>query len=184
MGLAIFSKDTILIPNVPVDIKEGEYHSRSYSVPTRAVQAGSLRTDTIIRNLDELTVSFQISNADTFGSRGDRAATIFQELERQGDLRQSFEVVTKHKLYKDMVIADISAENKGTFNGVLVGSVTFVEYPEVELATVQVSTKTINSGTSGTTKQTASSQVDAGKVEAPDVTNNQSFLSQIASKFK
>lgn len=177
--VAIFSKKNVLIPDVPVDIKTGEYHSMSVSAPSRAVQAGSLRSDHLIRNLDELTVAWEISNVDELGSRGQRAATIFNELRNQLGQRKTYEVLTKHYLYPSMVITNIDMENTGVYNGRLLGTISFREYKEVELATVRINTKQVNAGPTGSTDKTASSQVDQGRVDGEVVEQRGSLLSQL-----
>lgn len=178
--VAIFSKKTVLIPDVPVDIKTGEYHSMSVDAPSRAVQAGSLRSDHLIRNLDELTVAWEVSNVDEIGSKGQRATTVFNELRNQLNQRRTYEVLTKHFLYPSMVITNIDVENTGTFNGRLVGTVSFREYNEVELASVKINSQQVNAGPTGTTDKTASSQVDKGIVAGEEVAGeSRSLLSQL-----
>ena len=181
--VAIFTNQSVLVPGVEVDIRTGEYHSMSVNSPNRAVQAGSLRSDHLIRNLDELTIAWEISNVDQLGSRGERAKTVFNELRNQLGQRQTYEVLTKHFLYPSMVITNIDMENSGTFNGRLLGTISFREYNEVELATVNVSTGQVNDGTTGSTSKTAPSQVDQGRVdgEAVDTSSaeSRSLLSQL-----
>lgn len=183
--VAIFSKKTVLIPDVPVDIKTGEYHSMSVTSPSRAVQSGSPRNEHLIRNLDELTVAWEVSNVDEIGSKGQRATTVFNELRNQLGQRQTYEVLTKHFLYPSMVITNIDVENTGTFNGRLMGTISFREYNEVELASVKVSSQQVNAGPTGVTDKTASSQIDKGLVAAEEVITDEateerrSLLSQL-----
>lgn len=60
-----------------------------------------------------------------------------------------------------MAIADIQATHSGPFTGRLINTVRFVEFPEVVLAVREVV-----EGRLGTSvKKTASSQVDAGRVD-------------------
>lgn len=183
--VAIFDRDKALIPGVDVDIRTGEYHSMSVSAPSRAVQDGSMRSDHLIRNLDELTVSWEISNVDGFGSKGQRATTVFNELRNQLSQRKTYQVLTKHFLYPSMVITNVDTENSGIYNGRLLGTISFREYNEVELATVKVSTKQVNSGATGSTEKTASSQIDQGRVDGEAVSaetpQQKSLLGQIFS---
>lgn len=177
MAFAIFSKTDTIIPDVPIDVRTGEYHGLSASAPSRAVQSGVYRSDHLIIDLDTLSISFEMGNIDEIGSGGQRATTFFQDIRAAAKSQQTFKVLTKHHLYPSMVITAVDVENSGTFNGRLIGTVSFQEYIETELAETRLSQKKIKK-TANKTDKTAPDQVDKGVVQP-----KQSILAQLAGLF-
>lgn len=178
--VAIFNTGNVeLVANVPVDQITAEFHSASANPTTFAVESGAQLSDHIILDPETVEVNWMISNLDDgFTAYGTRAATNFEKIKNALSSRQLYDVVTRHYLYKNMVMTSISAETTSPFIGQLVGRVSFQKFNQatIEAATIEQ--------LSSSAKKTAGKQVDAGKVEAAvNEETNKSFLKQIFDGF-
>lgn len=176
MSTVIFSGDKIT--EFPADVVTSEDHSLTGTVSSFAMENGVQRSDHAVLNPDEITISFELSNNEDNGDElGTRAGLLFDTLRAARKSRDLFDVLTKHRLYEQMIISDIQANHSGPFTGRLICAVTFIEFPETELAETVVPEGVLKSEIN----KTASSQVDAGRVDAPEA--NTSFLKQISNNF-
>lgn len=150
------------------DVVTSEEHNLTSQVSSFAMENGSVRSDHIIFNPEEITISFELNNQENEGNKiGDRATGLYKTLKDAMRSRDLFEVITLHHEYKNMVIADIQAVHAGAFTGRLNCVVRFVEFPEVKLVAGEVPGSILKN----TVEQTASSQVDTGRKEGEEVSN-------------
>lgn len=178
--VAIFnSGDIELVANVPVDQITGEYHSASANPTSFAVESGAQLSDHITLDPETVEISWVISNLDSgFTAYGTRAATDFEKIKSALSSRQLYDVVTRHYLYKNMVMTSINAETTSPFIGQLIGRASFQKFNQVSIEAVTIEQL------SSSAQQTAGKQVDAGKVEAAaNEETNKSFLKQIGDGF-
>lgn len=172
MSTVIFSGDKIT--EFPADVVTSEDHSLTGTVSSFAMENGVQRSDHAVLNPDEITISFELSNNEDNGDElGTRAGLLFDTLRAARKSRDLFDVLTKHRLYEQMIISDIQANHSGPFTGRLICAVTFKEFPETELAETVVPEGILKSEIN----KTASSEVDAGRVDPKPV--DPSLLKQI-----
>lgn len=170
MAVALFSGNNLqVITDGPeVDMKTGEFHNFSASPTNYTIESGSTASDHIIENPDTLEVYWVMSNLDQDGqSYGNRAATLLDALRAKIKERGLYEVVTRHRTYPSMAITAVSAEHTGPFTGALRGRISFQEVPLALLERTVVPESKLTSSV----KKTASTQTNAGRVEASAPTN-------------
>lgn len=171
MSTVIFSGDKIT--EFPADVVTSEDHSLTGTVSSFAMESGVIKSDHVVLNPDEVVISFELSNNEDNGDElGTRAGLLFDTLRAARKSRSFFDVLTKHRLYENMVISDIQANHSGPFTGRLICAVTFKEFPIVVLAETVVPEGILKSEIN----KTASSEVDDGRVDAPEA--NVSLLKQ------
>lgn len=173
MSTAIFTGGEI--QEYLADVVTSEDHSFTGQISSFGMENGSRRSDHIILNPREVSISFEQNNQEN-GSGSDlgtRAANLLETLEKGRQDRELYEVVTRHFLYQDMAIADIQASHTGPFTGRLTITVRFKEFPEVVLASVEVPERILDNSV----QKTAGSQDDAGRVDGAEPAP--SLLSQL-----
>jgi hypothetical protein len=177
----IFNSGTpVIVANIEIDQRTGEYHSASAQKTKFATESGSNRSDHIILDDDKVELTFVIENKDDdLTAYGTRAAVQFEKLKNALRERKLFDVVTRHYLYTSMVLLNISAENTSPFSGRLTGRVSFEKFNETSIDVVEIPAKQLN----GTAKQSASSSIDSGRQEPESVNPDQqsSLLNQLFS---
>lgn len=172
MSTALFTGGNI--QEYLADVVTSEDHSFTGQISSFAMENGSRRSDHIIINPDEVSISFEQNNQEEGGSEfGTRAANLLETLKKARQDRELYEVVTRHFAYQNMAIADIQASHSGPFTGRLISTVRFVEFPEVELASVELPESIVQAPV----QKTASSQVDSGRIDGEEP--NQSTLSSL-----
>lgn len=165
MAVALFSGNNLqVITDGPeVDLKTGEYHNFSASPTNYTIESGATAADHIVENPDTLEVYWVMSNLDQDGqSYGNRAATLLDSLRTKIKERGLYEVVTRHRTYPSMAITAVSAEHTGPFTGALRGRIAFQEVPQALLERTTIPEAKL----SKPVKKTASTQTNAGRVEA------------------
>ncbi|MPW32024.1 hypothetical protein F9L16_24065 [Agarivorans sp. B2Z047] len=156
MATAIFKGGEI--QEYLADVVTSEDHNLSSQVSHFAMETGARRSDHIIFNPDEVTISFELSNQNNDGDElGDRAARLYESLRNAYLSRDLYDVVTRHFLYQSMVIANVRATQSGPFQGRLVASVLFKQFDEIQLSTITIPEGRLEDGY----KKTASSSTDA-----------------------
>ena len=161
MAVVLFAgNEAIVIDEVEVDAKIGEYHSFSATPTQFAIESGAIASDHITEQPDSLEVAFVLSNLDDEegSSYGNRAATQLDALVDRLKRRQLYEVVTRHRLYPSMAVVSIKVEHVSPFSGALRGRISFQEVNRDRLDRVRLPAARVK-------KPTAASKEDAGRVE-------------------
>lgn len=178
MAIALFGgNDLVLIDGVEVDTRVGEFHSFAAQPTNFAIESGATAADHIVEQPDQLEIAFVMSNLDEPGSSyGNRAAVLTDALRSRLKRRELWEIVTRHRLYPSVAITSIRLEHTGPFSGALRGRISFQEVNRDRLTRVKLPA-------SRTPRKTASSQVDAGRVEPKTPTPAEKQRSGLAQIF-
>ncbi len=153
-----------IVANIQVDQRTGEFHTASAQVTNFAVGSSLNRNDHIILAPDTIEIAFVIENNDrdpnqnpsaflgsvsnSFTAYGTRAANEFEKLKGALRKRALFDVVTRHYLYKTMVLVNITADTTSPFSGKLRGRVSFQKYNEMVPEVVDMPASQLNGGLS------------------------------------
>lgn len=182
MSFAVFGGDmTILVDDVVVPNRTGEWHSWSAQATNYAVEDGSAAADHIVELPDGIEIGWTVGNSnDDGGVPGTEAAAVMDSLHAAIKRRELYDVVTQHKLYTSMAFIDARIEHVSPYTGAISGRVAFSNVPQLTLERVSVP----ESRLSNDRAKSGSSEVNSGRVDGAEPTDAQkgSFLRQIFSK--
>ena len=162
--VSIFSRGQPEIIDVDVDLRSGEFHNAEAEVTTIPIEDGSLVSDHIINQPDELEIAAEVGNFDGNDSQtiGERAKTAWQELKRLKNDRGVYEVLTQHELYTSMAITSLSGEHVAPYKGRILLRCGFRKLDLTQLTVVAIPESQLDPEV----QKSASSEVDAGRVPA------------------
>jgi hypothetical protein len=178
MAVALFGgNDLILLDDVEVDGRIGEFHSFQAQPTQFAIEAGAMAADHIMEQPDTLEIAFVMSNLDEQGSSyGNRAATLVDALRSRLKKRDLWQVVTRHRLYPSMAVTAVRIEHTSPLAGGVRGRISFQEVNRDRLTRVKLPVSRVPRA------KTAASQTDQGRVEPKtptDAEKNRSVLKQL-----
>lgn len=184
MSIAIFSKNQASIIGVPVDVRTGEFHNKTATPSRYATESGDAVSNHIVLDPESVEISAEVSNYDQPGSvQGERAKVVLQNLEASMNARKRYEVLTKHKLYRDMAFIGLTSENTGPFNGRLILRAKFQQMPVGRLSIIQVPASQLPADDGRATNKTASSEIDDGRQEpVTEENDNRSIAAKVADR--
>lgn len=171
-----------------------EIHSASAQVSRFAREDRALAADHIILEPAVLEISVSVSNVPIIpglgaipflpgAGRSENGKTVLGILEGLRQRRELLEILTEHKLYRNMAFLGIAFQNTATFSGSTDFRLRFEEFPE---ATVETLTEPdeLSQGGGGRTDKTASAEVDAGRQNAPnsETADNRSFAARLLDR--
>lgn len=143
-ALTIFTQTSLnLIAFIPVDSKSAEIHLPSATATTQALETGAPINDHVILNPTVVEIDFEVSNLDAPfggfpGSSGVRAILTVQLLLKMHRDRDLHIVVTRHNIYRNMVLLKPEITHRSPYTGAIIGKVTFQQLNFTSLANVAV----------------------------------------------
>lgn len=144
MALGVFTQTALnLIAFIPVDSKNAEVHLPSATATTQALETGAPVNDHVILNPNVVEIDFEVSNIDVpFGgvasTLGVRAILTVQLLLKMHRDRELHLLVTRHNIYRNMVLLKPEITHRAPYSGAIVGKVTFQQMNFTSLANVTV----------------------------------------------
>ena len=127
MAFSIFESTVLnLIGFIPVDTKVRESHNQTNTVANFALEDGAVVSDHIITNPPTLEIEFYLNSQDIpFGSvglsYGLRAAALYNALVVQLESQTTYTILTRHRLYTNMVFTELPVEHNAPYTGQLLG---------------------------------------------------------------
>lgn len=132
--VSVWRKGDPAVSSVRVDVITVETHKKKATPTQIPLEDGSIVSDHVIIQPNEVTIAFEMSNIDEGQPPvGERAKTAFADLSQLELKRELLEVMTTHELYKDMVLTAIDASNAAPFDGRLVATATFTQISRVKV---------------------------------------------------
>lgn len=129
MAFSVFEATALsFIGFVPVDCKIRESHNQTNTVANFALEDGAVVSDHIITNPPTLEIEFYINAQDIpFGggvgsAHGIRAAALYNALVVQLEIQRTYTILTRHRLYTNMVFTELPVEHHGPFIGQIMGT--------------------------------------------------------------
>ena len=128
MAFSIFESTALnLIGFIPVDAKVRESHNQTNTVANFALEDGAVVSDHIITNPPTLEIEFYLNSQDIpFGSvglsYGLRAAALYNALVVQLESQTTYTILTRHRLYTNMVFTELPVEHHAPYTGQLLGT--------------------------------------------------------------
>ena len=161
------------IAGIHISVLTCEQHNFTSSVTNIPLENGVVIRDHVIVNPDKLTVNFECSNTDS-----QSAQDTFEQFKQLRDNRELLEIITEHKIYKNLVLTEFSATHCAPYKGALQGTLVFEEVALVTVTAVGREPKKIKKTRS---TKSMSKKVDIGNVEPEQPTST--FLGNIAKSF-
>ena len=142
--LGIFTNTALnLIGFIPIDAKNAEVHLPSATASNHALENGTKITDHVFLNPSVIEIEFTVTSLDDpFGnlpsSLGIRSALTLNLLFNMLEKRQRHTIVTRQRLYSNMVLLKPEIRHESPSTGTITGKVTFQQVNLVNLANVTV----------------------------------------------
>jgi hypothetical protein len=182
-----------LYGNIELDAVLEEAHEWSAEVTSNPVEDGQPVTDQVIEQSDKLRLKCFVTDAPLtlsssilgfFNSArvGNRTQPVFDLLRELLKLKEPVTVYTKHRLYTDMILSNVSVPRASAVGEALEFNVDFVHIRKVKTQLVDVP-KGISSkksakagGANGSTSKKSDPKKDAGKKQAETIQKPTSTL--------
>lgn len=179
--------------NIELDAVLEEAHEWSAEATSNPVEIGAPVTDHIIDQADQLTIkgfvtdspltlSQSINGILNFGRTGNRTQTTFDLLHELLKLKEPMTVYTKHRIYDDMVLTNVTIPRSAGVGEALEFNAEFIHIRKVATMMVDVpdgiNPKKDAKGDAGTGKKTEPTK-DAGKKQPETVQKPSSTLARI-----
>lgn len=171
-----------------------EMHDLQAQVSRFAREDRVIAADHIILEPATLEISVSVSNVPIIpglgaipflpgAGRSENGRTVLGILEGLRRRRELLEILTEHRLYRNMAFLGITFQNTGTFSGSTSFRLRFEEFPEATVETVPEPEELSKEG-GGQTDKTASAAIDAGRQNAitPETVDNRSFAAQLLDR--
>lgn len=144
-----------LVLGVVVSALVSEAHEFSSNATKIALESGAQVTDHVIVDPDRVSIVFSMANA---GSGAEEARDALETFKAMQEDRELLELITEHRVYKDMVITGISPYHTAPFRGALSFTINLQQINFVKLeATGRVSVG------KGAASKTAAGKENAGQ---------------------
>ncbi len=183
-ALTIFTQTSLnLIAFIPVDSKSAEIHLPTATATTQALETGAPVSDHVILNPNVVEIDFEVSNLDAPfggfpGSSGVRAILTVQLLLKMHRDRDLHVLVTRHNIYRNMVLLKIDMSHRAPHSGAIIGKVTFQELPFTNLANVVVPIEQV----SDDVKYIANSFTDFGNTSTTPLENTPTIFDAVTNQ--
>ena len=188
MSISIFRAGTSQIIGTKVDLRLGEIHTSEAQITAQTVEDGSVISDHIILQPQNVEVIAEINDYDpnifTQGI-GEKAKTSWLEFKRQFNNRTLYDLVTTHEIYSNMALRSLIGEHIAPRRGFLTVKLQFTQVSLTQTSIVKIDSRRLKSTGTDKVDKTASSEIDAGTipVETPEDTTRKSILARIVDLF-
>lgn len=148
--LGIFGQTALnLIAFIPVDAKNAEVHLPSATASNHALENGTKITDHVFLNPTIVEIEFVVTSFDDpFGnissSLGARSALTLNLLFNMLEKRQRHTIVTRQRLYSNMVLLKPEIRHEAPSTGTITGKVTFQQVNLANLSNVLVAIEQVS----------------------------------------
>jgi len=182
-----------LYGNIELDAVLDENHEWSAEATSNPVEVGAPVTDHVIDQSDKLkirgfvtdtplTLSQSVSGLVNSGSVGNRTQAVFDLLHQLIKLKEPMTVYTKHRIYDDMVLTNVTIPRSAGVGEAIEFSAEFINIRKVATQMVDVpegiNPKKEAKGDAATGKKSEPTK-DAGKKQAETVQKPSSTLSRV-----
>lgn len=179
--------------NIELDAALDENHEWSAEATSNPVEVGAPVTDHVIDQSDKLkirgfvtdtplTLSQSVSGLVNSGSVGNRTQAVFDLLHQLIKLKEPMTVYTKHRIYDDMVLTNVTIPRSAGVGEAIEFSAEFINIRKVATQMVDVpegiNPKKEAKGDAATSKKSEPTK-DAGKKQAETVQKPSSTLSRV-----
>lgn len=185
-----------LYGNIELDAVLDENHEWSAEATSNPVEAGAPITDHVIDQSDKLklrgfvtdaplNLSQSVSGLVNSGSVGNRTQGVFDLLHQLIKLKEPMTVYTKHRIYDDMVLTNVTIPRSAGVGEAIEFSAEFINIRKVATQMVDVPAGISEKkgakagGANGSTAKKAEPKQDAGKKQAETVQKPSSTLSRV-----
>jgi len=182
--------------NIELDAVMDEGHEWSAEATSNPVEEGSPITDHVIEQSDKIrlrcfvsdtpiTLSQSVSGIVNSGQVRNRTQTVFDLLSELIKLKQPMTVYTKHKIYDDMVLTNVTIPRSAGVGEALEFTAEFIHIRKVKTQIVDVpdgisAKKDAKAGgASGAAAKKSEPQKDGGKKQPQEVKKPSSTLSRV-----
>ena len=182
--------------NIELDAVLDENHEWSAEATINPVEEGAPVTDHVIEQADKLklkgfvtdtplTVSQSVNGIVNSGQVGNRTQTVFDLLHELIRLKEPMTVYTKHRIYDDMVLTNVTIPRAAGVGEAIEFSAEFINIRKVATQMVDVpdginpKKEAKAGGANGSTAKKAEPTKDAGKKQVETVQKPSSTLSRI-----
>lgn len=185
--------------NIELDANLEETHEWSAEATSNPVEEGAPVTDHVIENADKLRIRGFVSDASMdylFSNRGmariagifngknlaNRTQIVFDSLDKLLKKREPVTVYTKHKIYKDMVLTNVTIPRVASVGEAIEFTAEFIHIRKVQTQTVDVPngiSKKKDGKAGASTQKKAEAAKDGGKKQGEEVKKPSSVLTRI-----
>ncbi len=182
--------------NIELDANLEETHEWSAEATSNPVEEGAPITDHVIENADKLRIRGFVSDANMdylFSNRGmarisgifngktldNRTQIVFDTLNTLIKKREAIVVYTKHRIYTDMVLTNVTIPRSAQTGEAIEFTAEFINIRKVRTQIVDVPNGISKKKTSSKVGKKAEAAKDGGKKQAEEVKKPSSVLSRI-----
>jgi len=185
-----------LYGNIELDAVLDENHEWSAEATSNPVEVGAPVTDHVIDQSDKLKIrgfvtdtplnlSQSVSGLVNSGNVGNRTQAVFDLLHQLIKLKEPMTVYTKHRIYDDMVLTNVTIPRSAGVGEAIEFSAEFINIRKVATQMVDVpeginpKKEAKGGGANGSTAKKSEPTKDAGKKQAETVQKPSSTLSRV-----